>query len=196
MMSDQLQSQIIHLILKKDEKGVSLLYDNYASSLLGIVNRIVKNKETAEEVLQNVFLKVWNNIDSFNDEKGTFFTWMTRIARNAALDQVRLKGFQVFKEAEEIDSEVINSNLSFIDTDKFDVERLLNRLEEKNKVVLDLLYLQGNSQRKVAEELDIPLGTVKSRLKVAIRVLRADLKDEEKWFLGAILILTLLNFTI
>lgn len=195
-MADQIQSKIITLISKQDEKGISLLYDNYAPSLLGIVSRIVKNKEIAEEVLQNVFLSVWNNIDGFNDKKGTFFTWMASIARNAALDQVRLKGFQVFKDAEEIDNQVINTSLSFTDTDKVDVERLLGRLEEKNKVVLDLIYLQGNSQRNVAEILDIPLGTVKSRLRVAIKVLRADLKDEEKLFLGAILILTLLNFTI
>ena len=196
MAIEETKENIIKMMLDREERGLSLLYDMYASSLLGIVSRIVKNKAVAEEVLQNVFLKAWNNIDSFNASKGTLFTWLVAISRNAALDQIRLKGYQVSEESEAIEDQGEELKVSFINANKIDVERLLSRLNEKNKEVLDLLFLQGNSQQKVADILDIPLGTVKSRLRLAMKTLRTDLKNEEKLFLGAILILALLNFTL
>lgn len=188
--------EIVALIRNRDEKGLSLLYDRYAPTLLGIIVRIVKNQNIGEEILQQTLLKAWNNIHQFKDDKGTFFTWLASIARNAAIDQARLKGFQNRNATEALDDNHYQISTSVLQSDKLDVSRLLGRLDQSQKMVLDLVYLQGYSHRDAAEYLEIPLGTVKSRLRLAIKYLREELKGEEKLFLGAMILLLIISLVI
>lgn len=187
--------EIIVLIKNKDEKGLSFLYDNYGNTLLGLILRIVHSQELSEEILQQVFLKIWNKIESYDELKSSFFTWMARIARNAAIDQSRLNGFKNRKITDglstghhQIEGKA-NINLSKIDTD-----RLLDKVDEKYKVVLDYIYLKGYSQSQVAEELKIPLGTVKTRLRKSIEILRDSLKNEKTIFMSSSLLLLLIIY--
>ncbi|HMU03934.1 MAG TPA: sigma-70 family RNA polymerase sigma factor, partial [Saprospiraceae bacterium] len=71
------------------------MYHHYSDAIYGIIHRILKRQEESEEVLQSVFLKIWNNIDSYNESKATLFTWMAQIARNTAIDMKRLKSFEM-----------------------------------------------------------------------------------------------------
>ncbi|MEL6557771.1 MAG: sigma factor [Bacteroidota bacterium] len=87
------ESQIIDGLVRRDEYVFELLYDNYASSLLGAIMRIIKNKDHAEEVLQDTFVKVWQKIDTYSNTKGRLYTWMFNIARNNALDKLKSKEY-------------------------------------------------------------------------------------------------------
>lgn len=172
------------------------MYEQYSASLFGTIIRIIKDKNVAEEVLQQTFLNVWNKIHLYNAEKGSFFTWMNRIARNAAIDKSRLKNYQNQNNIDSIDNSIIQVAGVELNADNLDVQKLTNMLDEKYKAVLDLIYLQGYSQSDAAKELGIPLGTVKTRIRTAITKLRQELKNEKKLFLGMILLslLTLIFF--
>lgn len=180
-------SDTINLIRKKNQKGLSDLYDQYCGALNGIILRIVKNEKVAEEILQNTFLKIWDNIDSFDDSKGTFYTWMARIARNNALDVVRLKTFVAHEKSKEID-DVVYNNVSETKTSHIDVKMVLSGVEEKYSLVLEHVYLLGYNHRETAEILDLPLGTVKTRLRSALVQLRDQLKDEKSFFISGLLL--------
>ncbi|MEE9374327.1 MAG: sigma-70 family RNA polymerase sigma factor [Saprospiraceae bacterium] len=185
---------IVILLKRKDEHGLSLLYDNYANALLGIIMGIVGNRETAEDILQETFLKIWDSIDTFNDTRGTVFTWIATIARNTAIDKVRLVSFKKQQSTVEISDSAINKMAS-VDVNDIDSQKLLKMLDKNQKAVLDLIYLQGYTQQDTATALDIPLGTVKTRVRLAIKTLRELLSNEKNLFLGSIIliILTMLN---
>lgn len=176
--------KIISLIESRDQKGISALYDQYSGALLGVIIRIVKNKELAEEILQKTFLKVWEKISSYDSNKSNLFTWIVSIARNTAIDHVRLKGFSNLQKTDSLDTSVYDINTTNIETDGIDVKMLLSKLDEKYKIVLDMMYLQGYSQSEISKKLDIPLGTVKTRAKAAIKILRQELINEKNLFFG------------
>lgn len=172
------------MLQKKDDQGLSFVYRKYSAAIYGIILRIVKDKEASEEVLQQTILNVWNRFDTYNPQKSALFTWISRIARNAAIDKTRLKSYQNQKRSESLDSIVYLKDTQEQVGPKVDVSRLTQNLEEKYKIVLDKIYLEGYTQSEVAKELDIPLGTVKTRLKKALSILREELKDEKDLFLG------------
>ncbi|MBC7883968.1 MAG: sigma-70 family RNA polymerase sigma factor [Saprospiraceae bacterium] len=173
----EIQSVILS-IRKGEESGLKILYHHYADALYGIVLRIVKRQEEAEEVLQAVFLKIWNNIESYNETKATLFTWMAQIARNSAIDRTRLKSFEMGNNTGSFDlseSELkTDSEVSGID-----IKVLIKDMPEKYRLLIDKMFLQGYTQQEIADEMDIPLGTVKTRLRDAISKLRDQLKDEK-----------------
>ncbi len=136
-------------------------------------------------------MKIWDNIEQYDENRSTFFTWMAAIARNTAIDKARLKGFQRNKKTESIEGNVYSAKVVHTQSEKIDVERLTNKLDKKYKDVLDLLYLEGYTQKEASEALDIPLGTIKTRLRTAINLLREELKDEKKFFLGMLCLILL-----
>jgi len=183
--------EIVNLLQRKEQRGLQLLMDNYSGALNGVIVRIVGSQLVAEEILQNTFLKVWNNVDSYDNSKGTFYTWIHRIARNSALDKARTKGFNLHEKSNEIDDTVYKEG-GHTDLAGIDVKKLLNNIDVKYKEVLDHIYLQGYSQSEAAEKLNIPLGTVKTRIRYAVNELRGQLKNEKKLFLGLFAVLILL----
>lgn len=164
----------------------------YSPALLGIIVRTVKNKEIAEEILQKTFLKVWDKIDTYDEDKSNFFTWLAVIARNNAIDQRRLVSFSNNEKTETLDSTVYEMNASVIQTEGIDTAKLLAVLDPKYKIVLDMMYLQGYSQSEISNELEIPLGTVKTRIKAALKILRKELINERSLFIGLLVILILI----
>lgn len=176
--------QIILLLSEKNEKGMSLLYDNYADILYGLIRRILGDDQLAEDALQKSMLKIWQSISSYEASKGSFFTWISTIARNTAIDQKRLKAFQAKKKTVSVDDVVYRSEFTMPSGANIDASKLLEALEENNRIVLEYAYLKGYTQQEIAETLNIPLGTVKTRLRKAISVLRDQLKNEKQYFLG------------
>jgi RNA polymerase sigma-70 factor (ECF subfamily) len=176
--------QIILLLSEKDEKGMSLLYDHYADILYGLIRRILGDDQLAEDALQKSMLKIWQNISSYDAGKGSFFTWLSTIARNTALDQKRLKTFQTKHKTVSVDDVVYRSDITMPSGANIDASKLLASLEENNRIVLEYAYLKGYTQQEISEALNIPLGTVKTRLRKAISVLRDQLKNEKQYFLG------------
>jgi len=168
-------------IKDKDQNGLMYLYDNYANALMGIVARIVNCEQLGEEVLQETFMKVWTKIDTYDASKSTFFTWMARIARNTAIDFIRLKKNTKHRNTLSFDPSIHDTKV-IVDHSKLDIENLTKNLDEKYKIVLDYVYLMGYSHTEAAIKLDLPIGTVKSRLRKAILILREKLKKERPIF--------------
>lgn len=169
---------IILSIKQGEESGLRLLYTHYSGAIYGIIHRILNKQEESEEVLQSVFLKIWNNIDSYNESKATLFTWMAQIARNAAIDMKRLKSYEMSSNTFSLDNPEY-SGLSAESVNVQDIHNLLKNMPEKYKILLDKMFLQGYTQQEISDELDIPLGTVKTRLRDAIKSLRESLKNEK-----------------
>ena len=113
------QEELLPLLLKKDDRSFTLLYDNYSKSLYGIIFNLIKDKEEAEDVLQEVFVKIWKNIDTYNTSKGRLYTWMLNIARNSSIDKLRSKGF--------------NNNQKNLSTDNF-----VHILDDNSKAIMRL----------------------------------------------------------
>jgi RNA polymerase sigma-70 factor (ECF subfamily) len=151
------------------------LYDHYASALLGVIARIIRKEELAEEVLQDVFLKIWDRIDSYDPAKGKLFTWMLNIARNHAIDKTRSREFSKDKQTGDL-SKFVRS----IDTNDYveqgieaiGLQEVISGLPDDQRFVIDQHYLKGYTQAEISEEFNLPLGTVKTRMRLAMKVLR------------------------
>ena len=164
---------IIERLRQRDANAVSLLYDKYSAALFGTITRVVQNREIAEEVLQDVFSKVWRNIESYDATKGKLYTWLINIARNTAIDATRQKGYK--RQNQDLEN-VVNTidtqqSISF-NPEILDLKELTQRLTPEYKILLDLIYFQGFTQAEAAEHLNMPLGTVKTRLRVAINKMK------------------------
>ncbi len=163
---------LIKKLKSKDPSALSHLYDNYAPALLGVVKRIVKNHSTAEDILQESFIKIWRNIDQYDEAKGRLYTWMHRITRNTTLNYINLKSEKI-KSAERIENE--NSDIYGIQKPNIDVIDLKGKVNTLDRIyyeVIELIYFKGYTQKDASEKLGIPLGTVKTRCRIAIRELK------------------------
>lgn len=168
--------EIIALLLDKDKRGVSYLYQAHSRLIFGVIYRIVKLEDLAENVMQDVFLKVWQNIESYNASKGRFLTWVVNIARNASIDVVRSKDYRKNQRTDNVDTEAAHHHSDEMEVDHIGVKEVVAKLDPKYSSLINLIYFEGYTQQEVAEELDMPLGTVKTRIRKAFSELRTVLK--------------------
>lgn len=162
------------MLQQRNEKAFSYLYDNYSGALFGIINSIVTQKEIANDVLQNVFVNIWKKIDSYDPAKGRLFTWMLNIARNAAIDEVRSKSYRDSQKNQPFPEDV-DVNISGAVTSKVSdvgLKKILSKLKSEWRVLVDLSYFQGFTHEEISKALNIPLGTVKTRIRSALIELR------------------------
>lgn len=167
------------MVSRRDENGFHYLYENYSAALYGVILKIVHSKEAAEEIIQDTFVKVWNSIAQYDKGKGRLYTWMINIARNTALDYLKSKSFQKELKNQSLPDFVYNdTNLSISDNQDFiGFNKILDHLEDDKKELIDLSYYKGFSQSEIAEKLNIPLGTVKTKMRSALMKLKDLLKD-------------------
>ncbi len=167
-------TDLVNGLKNGDKKIIDLLYDQYAGALYGIIIKIVKNEELAEDVLQDSFIKIWKNGPKFNASKGSLFTWMLNISRNTAIDKTRSSHYRQLESKQKIDFQITNHlNWSYTPkTEHIGLNKVVNGLDDKYREIIDLIYFQGFTQQEVHEHLNIPLGTVKSRLRIGLRELR------------------------
>lgn len=167
------ESELVHLLQQRDEHVFSYLYDNYSGALLSIICNIVKDEELANDVLQEVFVKIWRQVESYDSSKGRLFTWMLNIARNASIDTIRSKSYQNNQKNLELTENVYSAaGSSQLQVDQIGLRKLIHQLKEEYRVLIDLSYFQGFTQDEISKMLDIPLGTVKTRLRTALIQLR------------------------
>jgi len=161
--------------LKKDDKAFTTLYDMYSKNLYGVIYNLIKNQEESEDVLQEVFVKIWKNIDSYNESKGRFFTWILNIARNSAIDKLRSKGHNNSQKNLSSDNFVHlldDSNKLTNKIDTIGIKEFVKKLKPKCIQIIDLLFFKGYTQQEASDELEIPLGTVKTQNRNCINDLR------------------------
>lgn len=162
----------------KDRSALEYLYDHYSGALYGAIFRIIQKDTVAEEVLQDVFLKIWDKFDNYDSSRGKLFTWLLNVSRNQAIDKTRSK--EISKERKTGDLEKVVSkveNQEYIEQsiDSIGIKDILQNLPEEQRFVVEYLYLNGYTQSELAEEFNIPLGTVKTRLRLAMQQLRTTL---------------------
>jgi len=187
-----LEKKIVSLLQAKDTKAINLLTQNYAAALNGVVSRIIKDDELSKEVLQDVFVKIWQNAEKYQASKGRLFTWIVNIARNTAIDTLRSARYKKSSKTDELKPSISNNEKWAAESKIEDsgLRKVVSTLDKKQIQVIDLVYFQGYTHSEIAKEFDIPLGTVKSRLRLAMNELRKKLSDEKvKDILFTILVL-------
>jgi RNA polymerase sigma-70 factor (ECF subfamily) len=167
------EQELVALLQQRQQSAFSYLYDNYAAALYGIIVAIVPDRELASDVLQEVFVKIWRQVTSYDAEKGRLFTWMMNIARNASIDMLRSKNYQSGKQNRELRETVYEKGGSIaVNIEYIGLRKIVHSLKEEYKVLVELSYFQGYTQNEISKMLNMPLGTVKTRLRSALIQLR------------------------
>jgi RNA polymerase sigma-70 factor, ECF subfamily len=168
------------------EVALSKLYDRYSRTVYGVGLKILGDRTLAEELVQDVFLKVWRSSRTFDSSRSSFSTWLYRVTRSAAIDLYRKRAHKVHP--------VPNGELHVAEARDFSedpqkmvdeswlswrVSRALEMLDAPHREVIELAYFAGLSQREISKRSGMPLGTVKSRTKSAFQSLRRELALED-----------------
>jgi RNA polymerase sigma factor (sigma-70 family) len=169
------EEELVFSLRNREKIAIEALYDMYSASLYGVISRIITDTAAAEDVLQETFVKIWHSFSSYSTEKGRLFTWMVNIARNLAIDKLRSKDFKNQNKNQELEN-----NVTFIDEQRntvynpevLGIKDLVQALKPDQKSILELVYFKGYTHVEAADELGIPLGTIKTRLRMAILELR------------------------
>lgn len=157
----------------RDESAMTLFYDKYSAALYGVILRIVKKEEIAEDVLQESLVKIWHSFSSYDASKGRLFTWVLNVSRNLAIDKIRSRQYRVGSRTQPIEESAAlrQAATPTFRPEHIGLQDMTSKLVPEQKQIIDLLYFGGFTQSEVAEELNLPLGTVKTRARAAIKVL-------------------------
>ncbi len=178
--------RLLERIVLKDQKALEKLYDLYSKIIYSIVLRIVKNQEDAEEILQNIFLQVWERARSFNRSRGTVYAWLITLARNKAIDKIRSKDFRKNFNTVAFDNviEIFENKYSTIEIDAATarerseyVKKALEQIPGEQRLVIEMAFFDGYTQTEISEKLSLPLGTVKTRSRQGMMKLQNLLND-------------------
>ncbi len=169
------ENELVIALKKHDDQAYKYLYNNYKGALYNAISQIISNKEIAGDVLQETFINVWKNIDKYDSSKGKLFTWLLRLARNMAINTTRSK---IYKS--QMKNDDVNNYVNYLeekqpqqlDINKIGLRQQVHRLKDDLKNVLELSYYHGFTQEEIASSLNLPLGTVKTRLRNAVIELR------------------------
>ncbi|MDP5171486.1 MAG: sigma-70 family RNA polymerase sigma factor [Bacteroidia bacterium] len=176
MMQSPIETQITQLLAQQDKEAIRLIFQFYKRALFGVIVGVVRDEELAEDVFQEALVKIWRNGPRYDATKGRLYTWMLNICRNAAIDKTRSKHFQaslvtqtqdIFVSGSESPSQQVETQ-----TDTLDLKQWVNKLSPEHQEVVNMIYFGGRTHQEASEELDLPLGTVKSRLRKALGILR------------------------
>ena len=169
--------ELVSLLKQRMQPAFNYLYDNYSSALYTVIVSVIQDKELANDVLQEVFVKIWRQIDQYDSDKGRLFTWMINISRNASIDTLRSKSYNTQKQNRELNENVYDAaGAVTMETDQIGLRKIITKLKDDQKVLVELAYFQGYTQDEISKLLNIPLGTVKTRLRTALINLREVLK--------------------
>jgi len=172
-------AKLIEQIQRRSQDAMVTLHARYADLIYSISYRVLNDNGTAEECVQDTFMRVWQNTAQFDPARGSLIAWLIGIARNVAIDKLRQRGRQVnLADDREALDETDNIAASAIPDDWRDRERLeglkfaMQALPPEQYEVLNLSYYGGMSQSEIAEHLKLPLGTVKTRMRLGMQKLR------------------------
>lgn len=166
------KKELVKGLKAKNRDCYNYLYKNYSAKLYGIALHITQKTDLAEDVLQETFIKVFKHVGKFDESKGTFFTWMLNICRNGAIDKIRYGKESKKIQFDSLNVDIISKTNPEIELANSELWNLLEKLDEEHKTILKLSYYYGYSHSEIAEKLDMPFGTVKSKIRIAIRELR------------------------
>jgi RNA polymerase sigma factor (sigma-70 family) len=171
------EQELIVALKARDDQAFSYLYDHYSGSLFSIILQIVKSPEVASDVLQEVFINIWRKMESYDPVRGRLFTWMLNISRNASIDTLRSKSYLNSQKNQEITDNVYgNDQVTQMNIDRIGLTKFLEKLKPEQRILIEHAYFKGYTHEEIAQIEDIPIGTVKTRIRNALLQLRVYLK--------------------
>ncbi len=175
---------LIEKLKRRDAQGMSELYDRYGKLVYSVILRVVKESSLAEDLTQETFLRVWNRAQFIDQEKGSLGPWLLAVARNRAIDYLRSVDGRMAQKSTEFDPGVeqptsfVNLERDVINSDRARVLReAFTKLSPNQRVVIEMAYYEGLSQSEMAERMKQPLGTVKTWVRTALKILRNELEE-------------------
>ncbi|MCY9661826.1 RNA polymerase sigma factor [Paenibacillus chondroitinus] len=182
MNGTRTDQELMMLIVNKDADALKFLYDKYEKPIYAFAYRIVQDAMMAEEVVQELFLRIWKAAERYDAAHGKLTSWMFALTRNIAIDLLRKKQNRTIvqtMEAEQLnqipDSGKSTEEVALEGWRGREIREALHELNPDQKQVVDLIYYQGYTQQEVSDQQAIPLGTVKSRVRLALKQLRGRL---------------------
>jgi RNA polymerase sigma factor (sigma-70 family) len=169
------EPELVNRLQQQDAQAFNYLYEHYSGALYNIVLQVVPDPATASDILQEVFVSIWKKVNMYDSSKGRLFTWMLNIARNAAIDTLRSKNYKNNLKNREFDSSVDTNAVSATtrpQTDTIGLRSIVGQMKEEYRQVVELSYFQGFTHEEISKQLNIPLGTVKTRIRSALIQLR------------------------
>ena len=177
MVISQEELALIKGVIKKDQQAFWALYERYSAQVHALTLRILGDSMLAEEATQDTFLKLWEKAHQYKQQRGELITWLLTIARSTALDRIRMEARRPTLSTEQDPDDMWNllpQPASLSDESRWQsLAFAVQALPEEQRLVIDLAYYKGMSQSDIAEVLDWPLGTVKSRVRAGMQSLRA-----------------------
>jgi RNA polymerase sigma-70 factor (ECF subfamily) len=178
--------QLMARLAMRDIKAFETLYDRYGTLVYSTALRVVGDVQLAEDIAQEVFLRIWRRPEHYVPQRGRFVTWLLSVARNGAVDQIRIRGRRRRHEtagedsARELpaDEDRDPALMAQLADERQKVRQALTSLPAEQKRVIEMAYYGGYTQQEIAELLNQPLGTVKTRIRLAMQKLRAALEPE------------------
>lgn len=169
-------------VLNKDKQALEQLYEKYEKLLYSFSYRMTQDPALAEEVVQEVFIKLWRGIGAYDDSKGKFSSWLLTITRHTAIDLLRKRKRETTVELDDRDS-IQSTENSVEDQVEWKeqgtaLRKAVATLKEEQQKIIDLAYFKGLTQQKISSECNIPLGTVKGRLRLALKHIKTYLDSE------------------
>lgn len=182
MSSGETLENLLSATASGDRAAFRLLYERSSAKLFGVVLRILRNRQKAEDVLQDVYLKVWQKAGSYNPAQGKPITWMATIARNRAIDVIRATRPEQTVDEPGDEEEIFrlgSQDAQEVDVTDLEALRLcLGEMKDDDRNYVLLAYYEGYSREELADRFQSPVGTVKTRLRRGLVALRACLERE------------------
>ncbi len=178
---------LMQRIIHKDESALGALYDRYSRLVFSVAYGVVQNRETAEEVTLDIFTRAWDKAESYDQRRAKVSTWLTRMARNLAIDRLRREKVRPSHHSvhwSEVTTEPVTDDNSpetavSLNMEQHRVRTAVNSLPPDQQETLSLAYFQGYSHSQIAKSLNQPLGTVKGRIRAGMQKLRTLLAEEK-----------------
>lgn len=182
-MTKTADAELYKQVLAKDAAALEQLYDKYEKLIFSFAYKMVHESTAAEEIVQEVMMKLWKGSGAvYSDDKGKFSSWLLTMTRNTAIDYLRKqkrRGEEEFHQESELhDTQASVDDQVEWKQSKEKIKRAMAALKEEQQHVIELFYFKGYSQKMISEKADIPLGTVKGRIRLALQHLRKELQEE------------------
>jgi RNA polymerase sigma factor (sigma-70 family) len=183
-MRQSSDADLYEQIRSKNKEALEVLYDRYERILFSFLFKMTEDHGLAEEAMQEVFLKIWKGTGEYDESKGKFTSWLFTMARNSAIDIIRKKKAKQSVPLDEIEL-LVSEDKSVEEKaewheEKARVQEAISQLSDEQSGMIQLMYFKGYTQQKISEDYDIPLGTVKSRIRLALKNLKKSLLFEHE----------------
>ncbi|BAO74573.1 RNA polymerase sigma factor [Winogradskyella sp. PG-2] len=167
----QNDTTLIQDLKNKDERALALLYDKYSGAIYSVILKMIHDEGKAQNLLQDTFMTVWDKAESYDEDKGRFYTWIYRIAKNKTLNVLRKTDLLI--QTDDFSVHTNKEDAISIEPEYSKLNGAVTTLQEHHKEAIELVYFKGLTHQEAHQEMDVPLGTFKSYIRQALKQLRA-----------------------